>query len=231
MAKKKFTKEDLEKKMKAGTLPALQSSLFGVDTDVQTNDLPSDSEYTTLVEMMHREEAFFFPLNVPSLKNSQEIQQMYTGLSACCNAPYIKHAPKVYSCTKCQQSCKLGTRHRLAMSKNAQDYMNTVIPFFEAKFNKFEKIINTIGYPVHMGMYFIRESKHEFDFDNAITMICDVIKKRIIKDDSMLYFYGYSLGWHHDKDNPGVIITFIHKPKYDYYHIEQKQKVVEIPDI
>lgn len=227
----KWTEEDIKKKMESGTLPSRQNMLFDSVSDVQTNDLSHDAEYTRLVELVENGYAFFFPINVPSLKNSQEIQQMYTGKSDCCKADYIKLGNRQYQCTACNKPCKLGTRHLLRMSERAQEYINIVAPLFESKYKQFEKIIKEVGFPLHIGMYFIRESNHEFDFDNAITMICDVIKKRIIPDDSMRFFYGYPLGWHHDKNNPGVILTFVKKPIYDYHQINYVKEEIIIPDI
>lgn len=220
MSKSKWTEQDIKNKMAAGTLPAVQTSLLDVTTDVVMNDHKADGEYIHLVELMQQGYAFFFPLNVPSLKNSQEIQQMFTGKSSCCNAPYIKLGNRKYQCTACNSNCQLGTRPLLRKSKRAQEYMDLMIPMIDAKKIQLNKIVSEIGYPIHMGLYFIRESQHDFDFDNAITMIMDCIKGRFIEDDNMNYIYNYPMGYHVDKVNPGVILAFIKKPIYDYYKIE-----------
>ena len=232
--KTKWTEQDIKKKMEAGTLPAIQTSLLDITSDVLTNDHKADGEYIHLVELMQQGHAFFFPLNVPSLKNSQEIKKFYTGKSECCKAPYTKLAIKKYQCNACQQICQLQKTTVLGMSDRAKEYMNTVIPMIEKKQRELHSIISQIGYPIHMGLYFIRESEHEFDFDNAITMVADCIKKKIIKDDSMIHVYFYALGYHVDKVNPGFIMTFIKKPIYDYYELKQqiiKQETFIIPDI
>lgn len=231
MAKVKWTESDIKKKQAAGTLPAVQISLLDVHMDVVANDHKADGEYIHLVELMQQGYAFFFPLNVPSLKNSQEIQQMFTGKSNCCNAPYIKLGNRKYQCTACNSSCQLGTRPLLRKSKRAQEYMDLMIPMVDAKKSQLKKIVSEIGYPVHMGLYFIRESQHDFDFDNAITMIMDCIKGRFIEDDNMNYIYNYPIGYHVDKHNPGVIIAFIKKPIYDYHKIESKVNKFVITNI
>ena len=146
--KSKWTLADIEKKQSAGTLPQVQTSLLDLSSDVLNNDHKADGEYIHLVELMKQGHAFFFPLNVPSLKNSQEIKKFYTGKSECCKAPYTKIAVKQYKCNACMQMCNLQKTTVLGMSDRAKEYMNIVIPAIEKKQHELHSIISQIGYQI-----------------------------------------------------------------------------------
>ena len=64
--------------------------------------------------------------------------------------------------------------------------------------------------PHHIGFYFIRNSKTKFDYINAAQIILDLMSAHhIINDDNMDEVIPVFLGYHVDKNKPGVIIKVL----------------------
>ena len=70
-------------------------------------------------------------------------------------------------------------------------------------------------YPIVIGMHFVRDSNRSFDFNNANSLIMDLLTAfDIIEDDNMDICYPQVLlidGKHYsvDKNNPGCYITIL----------------------
>lgn len=67
-------------------------------------------------------------------------------------------------------------------------------------------------YPIKIGFHFVRQTKHRFDFHNAVQIIADLmVAHDFIEDDDMDCFIPVPLKkngrWYsYDKENPGVYI-------------------------
>lgn len=227
MSKQVWTKEMLKKKIKEGTIKSVNVNLFG-EEEVSSKELKNESLemlgiYDELIELVKEDRAIFLPFHVPSLKNSKQILQIYTGKSSCCNAIYKKLGKGHYICTKCNNRCQLGKRPIIAKSKTVEKFMNNASPILLQYKKEFFDLITNLPKPLHIGFYFIRGSKHDFDLDNAITTMLDTMKNvEYIYDDNSKEIYSYPIGEHYNKENQGVIIVplqsspvfkFIEKPK------------------
>lgn len=183
------------------------------------NNPDAFNDIVTLLRIRFKEgRAIYLKGNIPSLKSSQQIRQMFTGKSACCNAPYIKNAARDYTCTKCHNKCQLGTRARLDHSDRVQEYIETNSKQYIDNRPLFLSLIKGQKLPVYMGIYFIRESKHRWDFHNAIQLTADLMTKHsLIPDDDVNNFIPVYLGSHHDKERSGAIMIILDTENYQKY--------------
>jgi len=92
--------------------------------------------------------------------------------------------------------------------------------YIQAK-NLFKKYTQQLPKPLHIGFHFIRETKHKFDFINALQIVQDMmVKTEWIEDDNMhcLIPYAIHLNSEHfsyDKNKPGVIIKVLNSNHLD----------------
>jgi hypothetical protein len=206
---KKFKMSDIKDKIEKGYIPP-QRNLFGEVTIKGKDPVEIPPIFLEILEYYKNKDALFIPGNTPSLKNSKEIFQQYTGKSSCCNAPYIKLAVKQYKCTACNNACQLGKRPILVPSKNVMDYVESIKDFFVINRIRWNDLIRGKQLPIKIGFYFVRESAREFDFDNAGQVLQDQFKAHgWITDDSMINIMTYPLGTHKDKMNAGVYIVVL----------------------
>jgi hypothetical protein len=183
------------------------------------NNPDSFNDIVNLLRIRFKEgQAVYLRGNIPSLKSSQQIRQMFTGKSACCNAPYVKNATRDYTCTKCHNKCQLGTRARLDHSDRVQEYIEENSKQYIDNRPLFLKLIEGQTKPIYVGIYFIRESKHRWDFHNAIQLTADLMTKHsMIPDDDVNNFIPVYLGSHHDKEHSGAIIIVLNTENYQKY--------------
>lgn len=145
----------------------------------------------------------FIPGNVPSSKNSKIMTKRG-----------IFHSKTV---SKYLQ--KLGVKKYSA--KGYENYKKRPNLFEEAiapmknELNHFRK-----DPPYQIGFFFIRGTRHKFDFINACQIICDLLVAHgVLEDDNMDYLIPYPLssrklteigkGWYgYNKENPGVWLDF-----------------------
>jgi hypothetical protein len=186
------------------------------DINKENAKLKNPDAYNDVIQILRarfkNKQAIYISDNVPSSKNSKEIMQMFTGKSKCCNATYEKLAVKMYRCTSCGKSCELGTRTILHNSKNVQEYIDTHSNEYITNRPLFLELIKRMELPIYLGMYFIRQSKHRWDMNNASQIITDLMVKHcLIPDDDTQHLIPVFLGFHHDKDKPGVILMPLSK--------------------
>ncbi len=208
-----WTSKDLKHHLAKKSKP---TSLFPQD-DVWTN--PHMDDYNMLVEQLKDNMAIYIPGNVPSLKNSKQIFQMNTGKSHCCNAPYTKIAVKQYKCTKCNVvSGMLGKRATLVPSETHKKYKEATTSYYIKEAKKFSEMVMNMHLPLYIGLYYIRSTERNFDFDNATSTVMDLITaNQWIADDSANIILPVPLGYHVDKKHQGVIIVVTDKkPTYHY---------------
>lgn len=132
----------------------------------------------------------FLKGNIPSLKNSKEIQV------------YKKWIPDPNDPT----SKILKQFNRLGYSKSVDKYLKEYEDIYmQAKVD----IMNLFkGDEVwHIGFYFCRDSRRKFDFNNVTQIIQDLfVKYNYISDDNMTALYPYPLGYELNTSEPGVWI-------------------------
>lgn len=135
----------------------------------------------------------FIPGNVPSLKNSK-----------------IKTSKGIFpSKTVKNYLSSLGIQSYSASKKEVKGYKTRENIFLELfKDIKIEK------YPVIIGFHFVRSTKHKFDFNNANSIITDLLTAHnIIEDDNMDCIIPFPMllenkYYSYDKEKPGVYVKF-----------------------
>ena len=127
---------------------------------------------------------------------------------------------------------KRGIFHSKTVSKYLQKlgvkkYSAKGYESYKTRPNLFEQVVWSMrndlkdrNRPHLIGFFFVRGTKHKFDFINACQIICDLLVAHgVIEDDNMDYLIPYPLpaeqltgfgtGWYgYDKENPGVWLDF-----------------------
>lgn len=179
---------------------------------IESQKLKNEPLLNYLRFLVKTHNAIFLKNNVPSSKNSKQIRQMMTKLSVCCKKELVKKSDKKWYCTSCNQIAQRLTRPILANSDLVEKYIIDTTCQFEKYKSTFLEIIKDKTPPYNIGMYFIRDSKRVFDYNNASQIICDEMKKKEwIIDDNCLYVIPEFLGFHYDEQNGGIIICLMDK--------------------
>jgi len=141
------------------------------------------------------ENLIFIPYNVPSLKNSK-----------------VKTSRGIFASKTVKKYLGLLGIQKYSPSRKE------VIGFvrreneFEKLREQFENALKGKKEPFDIGFHFVRDSKRDFDFNNATQIIADLmVAHNIIEDDNMRYFLPYPLkingeAFTIDKENCGVYI-------------------------
>lgn len=104
------------------------------------------------------------------------------------------------------KNSKRWTGRRLIKSKSCQEYEKLYSSYYNT--SEIKEMFSEIEYPIKLGMYFIRKSKHKFDYINAAQEPLDLlVKNNIIQDDNADVVIPTFLGYHYDKENPGLKLT------------------------
>ena len=165
--------------------------------------------------MLQEKKAYFLPGNVPSLKNSKEIKQIFTKKSACCHAKgglRYKDSDNVWRCSICKKPSAMYTKPILSPSDNALKYQEQMVPFFNVLKGLFKEWIKDRKYPLPVAFYFIRDQYRIFDYGNASEILQDeMVHNDVIEDDNMKFIIPEYLGCHYNKNNPGVLLSYDQK--------------------
>jgi len=141
-----------------------------------------------LVIQMTKE--WFISGNVPSLKNSKVITKFG-----------LQHSKTV----KKYLSSK-GIQDYSPSNKTVKDYVKRPNIFRQEAYGLREELKKNEK-PYKIGMYFVRDSTRKFDYINSSHIILDLMSAHcIIEDDNMDEVIPVFLGYHVDKNKPGVII-------------------------
>lgn len=138
----------------------------------------------------------FIPHNVPSLKNSKVATSKGVFPSKTVTNYLRKHGIKSFSSSK----------------KRIEKYKTKRFTF---PLKELQDLFKDGEYPIVVGLHFVRDSKREFDFNNASQIIFDLLTAfDIIPDDSMKYVIPFVMQideeyYSYDKDNPGVFIDIL----------------------
>ena len=143
-------------------------------------------------------ELIFIPHNVPSLKN---------GKVKTSKGIFSSKTVKKYLTLLGIQGYSSG-RKEVKEFKRRENEFRKIIPLIE------EQMIGKTE-PIKMGFHFVRNSKRDFDFNNANQLIADLLVAHdVIEDDCMRVFLPFPLevdGRYYtvDKENPGVYIKIL----------------------
>lgn len=141
------------------------------------------------------ENLIFINGNVPSLKNSKVKTQ---------RGIFSSKTVKKYLSSLGIQRYSPSRKEVVGFVRRENEFAK-LIPLFEEKLKNCEP-------PFDIGFHFVRDSKRDFDFNNATQIIADLmVAHNIIEDDNMKYFLPYPLkidgkAYSIDKQNPGVYI-------------------------
>ena len=144
----------------------------------------------------------FIPFNVPSLKNSKIATTIGKGKN--------RRIILLPSKTVKKYLQKLGIK-KYSMNTGVECYKNKPNLFREAIGNYFDGR----KYPVVVKFFFVRGSKHKFDFHNAVQIIADLLTAHgFIEDDNMDCFIPVPMlmdgKWYgFDKERPGVWLKIV----------------------
>lgn len=141
----------------------------------------------------------FIPFNVPSLKNSK-----------------IKTSRGIFaSKTVKKYLTALGIQKYSSSKKEVIGYAKRPNIFKEIVDSKFKELLKGRDTPYLLGFHFVRDSKRDFDFNNATQIIQDLlVAHNVIEDDCCrimipLPYMKNGNFYTIDKNNPGVYITII----------------------
>jgi hypothetical protein len=156
--------------------------------------------------------SFFFPGNTPSLKNSKRILKIYNTKSNCCGAEVIRFkANGVLKaiCSKCKKGVEL-KKSILGPSETVVKYKDQYSHYFLKNKPRFIKELSKHSKPYLLGFYFIRDTKHIFDYGNATEILLDMMKEyAYFDDDNMNIVMDFPLGYHVDSNRPGAYIVIM----------------------
>jgi len=106
------------------------------------------------------------------------------------------------------KNSKMIVGKRLIKSKSCMEYEKNYSSYYSTL--EVKNLLKDQAKPIKLGMYFIRKSRHVFDYINAAQEPLDLlVKSGIIPDDNADEIIPVFLGYHHDKENPGLIIKVL----------------------
>lgn len=158
---------------------------------------------------------FFIPGHVPSSKNNRQIGKRL-------NPKWLKKEPAVFKDGEWVEHSKFIPV--LVSSKRVRNYVSNSLQSWLNHANKFKNETKNIKKPIYLGFYFHRESRHRFDFPNAVQVLLDCMSGHYyntkkfkelppslfwIPDDNMEEIMPIPLGFDYRPDRPGVTITII----------------------
>lgn len=156
-----------------------------------------------------RSKAIWIPGNVPSLKNSKEIIQIYTSKSSCCKSDVYRskrNGELMAFCKVCRKPQKL-RRPIITSSKNVKAYQEATYETYVHYKDLWLDLVKDMHPPYLLGMYYVRDSKRIFDYGNASEIIQDTMTKvGYWEDDNMNICKPEHLGFMVDTKAPGVFI-------------------------
>ena len=196
-----------------------EQTLFKIEEIPVSKEIVQQRSYNEVLDRLKtlykEKKTIFIPGNVPSSKNSKEIIQQPTKLSECCKKELYKSG-QVWMCSECNKEARRKYIPRLIMSKLCQSYIDHTKEQWIKNRSLFLEMIKNQPKPWYIGMYFIRESAHRWDFNNATALITDIMtydkdKKPWITDDNVDEIVPVFLGYHKETKTTGVILTVLNQ--------------------
>lgn len=165
--------------------------------------------FKAIIHLNEKKKLLWVPGEVPSLKNSKQIVSVKTSESICCSAPIHRISKGVFICAACKKNTKHRTIPRLIPSKAVQEYVENTKSFYTGKdFQaKFASWFAGKPYPIYLGMYLVRKTARQWDFNNITQIIQDLLKDYgYLADDNVDYLIPVYLGHHKNDEKPGIIL-------------------------
>lgn len=178
------------------------------------NDPAKGSPMVELLRIRFKEgKSIFLKGNIPSSKNSKQIQERYTGRSICCNAEYDR---KTKICENCGKTTGSAKRPMLVNSEVVQKYILNHESEYDDIKPLFLSLIRGQSLPIQLGVYFVRDSRRTWDVGNACQIITDLMKAHhLIPDDDATNITCVFLGFHVDPQRPGCMIRILDSDKFN----------------
>lgn len=128
-----------------------------------------------------------------------------------CGAEFVGFIPyNVPSLKNSKTIVTRGKRPMLIPSKRHSEYKKNTAPFYSERKAMFLHLSNKRPKPLFIGLYFLRDSRHRFDYSNAIQTIEDIIVEQgWIEDDNADCLVPVPLGFSYNKETPGVFIWLL----------------------
>jgi len=102
-------------------------------------------------------------------------------------------------------------------SKSVMNYRKQSKAFYEQYADEFRKAFANCSQPVRIGLTFVRNSRHKFDYINpAQTVQDDMVTYNWITDDNADVIIPVFIEYVYDKANPGVYIELLNCNNIDY---------------
>lgn len=111
-----------------------------------------------------------------------------------------------------------GIKSYSSRTKEVEYYKTIKNREFYDKAMELKKRLSEVDTPYKIGFHFVRESRHKFDFGNAVEILSDLFTAfDVWEDDNMdvfhpSVFYINDKGYSYNKLNPGVYIKIINEP-------------------
>ena len=124
------------------------------------------------------------------------------------------------------KNSKVRTKSGLMIhSKQSREYYDaTQVDWIDNRM-KFEAMFAKEPKPWYVGFYFVRKSKHKFDYNNANQSLTDLMTKyEWIDDDNADEIKPVFINYHYDKLNPGVYIVNASSVKEEYNKLKKQIK-------
>ena len=143
----------------------------------------------------------FISGNVPSSKNSKRV------------FAYIdKKTKRAKGCLVASETTEkyleLKGIKEYSSSKKTVKVIKNRVNTFENEAKDLKNMIKGLQKPVKLGFYFVRGTRHKFDYHNMCQLPLDLLTAHnIIKDDNMEEVIPVFLGYKVDKNNPGVFVV------------------------
>lgn len=113
------------------------------------------------------------------------------------------------------KNSKQWTGRMLIDSKASREYRKDTEEYWSLFRQSFLDMFYEHEQPWKVGLYFVRKSKHKFDYINACQIIADLMTEYgWIIDDNADFFVPVFLGYRHDKHNSGVYIVSMQKDSF-----------------
>ena len=158
--------------------------------------LLTNEQKNRLIERVKEGTAIYIKGNTPSQKNSKQIFQKRTG--------------EKEFCPKCRSFIKNKTRPFITSSELVKTFVKEKpAEFLKAKVI-FKRLIKNVEPPYTLGFFYIRKTKHRFDYGNAHEVILDQFTEYgFWSDDNTEFAEVIPLGFTYSKELAGVIIVVL----------------------
>lgn len=124
--------------------------------------------------------------------------------------------------TPSSKNSKVWTGRYLISSPQTMKYIKNTENSWKEQKAPFLSLISNYEKPYKIGLYFVRDSKRRFDYNNASQIVTDLMKKyEWIEDDNAYELLPVFLGFSINKQKPGVYIIAMDKDYEDVLRINR----------